>query len=355
MRLRLATHRLSRQAGLPPGTPVHLGDDEKTTARFSGFCYTSDTAEEIRDATVDSVLARRSETAVTWLDMVGVSDIAALQSLGTKLGIHPLVLEDIANTEQRAKVEFYDDYIYVTLKMLRKPEGSAVLAEHVSILVFPDVVITFQEESGDVFELIRNRIRNNLGRIRRMGSDYLAYALIDAIVDNYYGILETFEGALEPLSEAVVTEPKQGLANDLLVIKRELVYLRRTLWPLRELLVHLQRDATERINPEIHPFLRDLQDHVIQVIELLESFEELAGSLLDTYLSSVSNRMNDVMRVLTIIATIFIPLTFIVGVYGMNFAHMPELSVRWAYPAVWGVMIVVVIGLVIFFKHKKWL
>jgi magnesium transporter len=188
-----------------------------------------------------------------------------------------------------------------------------------------------------------------------MGADYLAYALIDAIVDNYYGILEALEGTLEPLSEEIIEDPSKRHARTLLATKRELVFLRRTLWPLRELLVNLRRDAHGRIDAEIQPFLRDLQDHVIHVIELLESFEEIAGNVLDTYLSSVSNRMNDVMRVLTIIATIFIPLTFIVGVYGMNFVHMPELELRWAYPTIWAIMIVVAVSLVIYFRRKKWL
>lgn len=355
MRFRRSFHRLSEQAGLPPGTPVHLGPASDQPAAFSGFRYDVNSIQELTDITPEELLAERAEGVVTWLDMTGVGDIEALQSLGTRLGIHPLVIEDIANTEQRAKVEFYDEYIYITLKMLTRPDEGGTAAEHVSVLLFPDLVVTFQQESGDVFELIRNRIRNSLGRIRRMGADYLAYALIDAIVDNYYGILEALEGTLEPMSEEIIDDPNKSHARKLLATKRELVYLRRTLWPLRELLVNLRRDAHGRIDTEIQPFLRDLQDHVIHVIELLESFEEIAGNVLDTYLSSVSNRMNDVMRVLTIIATIFIPLTFIVGVYGMNFSHMPELGWRWAYPTVWAVMIVVAVSLIIYFRRKKWL
>jgi magnesium transporter len=320
------------------------------------MAYGPEGFEELPTTEPRVVLGKRESASVVWLNVTGLTDVTTLTGIGADLELHPLVIEDIANTEQRAKVEFYDRYIYIVVKMLRTEEkGGDVQAEQVSILVFPGLVVTFQERSGDVFESIRNRIRNDLGRVRRMGADYLAYALIDAIADNYYVILEHLEQKLEPLEESILTDPAQSHARELLSIKREIVYLRRTLWPLRELLVQLQRDAPGRMDEEIQPFLRDLQDHVIQVIELLESFEEMAGSILDTYLSAVSNRMNDVMRVLTIIATIFIPLTFIVGVYGMNFEHMPELSWRWAYPTIWGVMAAVVLALVFFFRRKKWL
>jgi len=239
--------------------------------------------------------------------------------------------------------------------LYEQPEARGIQAEQVSVIVTPKIVISFQEQEGDVFAPVQERLRNGKGILRSRGSDYLAYCLIDAIVDHYYLIIENLEDRILPLEDQVVNDPQPQVMQSIHSVKRDLVFLRRSLWPLREMLARLEREQLPLIRPDTRPFLRDVYGHTIHIIEILESFQEIVSVLLDAYLTSISNRMNNIMKVLTIIATIFIPLTFIAGVYGMNFRYMPELTWRWGYPAAWGVMVLVIIGMVIFFKRKKWL
>ena len=270
--------------------------------------------------------------------------------------MHPLVLEDILNTGQRPKLEDFDEYVFVVLKMFRygdQVDGMGI--EQISLILGPSFVISFQEEPGDVFDLVRGRIRESKGRIRKMGADYLAYALLDALVDSYFVVLERVGEKVEFLEEELVSDPRPETLQAIHNLKRDMLFLRKSVWPLREVVGALVRGEPSLFGESITVYLRDVYDHSIQVIDTIETFRDMVSGMLDIYLSSVSNRMNEVMKVLTIIATIFIPLTFITGLYGMNFKHMPELAWRWGYPMVWAVMLTVVVLMLFYFRRKKWL
>jgi len=348
--------RRVHKTGLAPGTPVHTGERRTESAKITVFEYDQSGCQERQLDKVEDCAACGESSRTVWINVDGVHDISVVEAVGKIFGIHPLVQEDIVNTNQRPKIEEYDSYLFAIVKMLYEdPETHGIQAEQVGIVLTPRVVISFQEREGDVFNPLRERLRNGKGIVRQRGSDYLAYCLVDAIVDHYFLIMENLEDRILPLEDQVVNDPQPHVMQSIHGLKNDLVFLRRSLWPLREMLARLDREQIALIDPDTRPFLRDVHDHTIQIIEILESFQEIVSGLLDVYLTSISNRMNNVMKVLTIIATTFIPLTFIVGVYGMNFQHMPELAWRWGYPAVWGVMVLVFIGMLFFFKHRKWL
>lgn len=354
--MRRILSKSQRMTGLAPGTPVHIGERRAESAKITVFEYDASTVRERQLASLEECGECRDSKGVVWINVDGIHDVSVVQTVGKVFGIHPLVQEDIVNTNQRPKVEEYDSYLYAIAKMLYEDQAGGVLqAEQVSIIVTPKIVISFQEREGDVFNPVRERLRTGKGIVRQRGSDYLAYCLIDAIVDHYFQIMENIEERILPLEEAVVSDPRPEVLQNVHGLKSDLVFLRRSLWPLREMLARLYREQLPPIQPDTRPFLRDVHDHTIQVIEILESFQELVSGLMDIYMTSISNRMNNIMKVLTVIATIFIPLTFIAGVYGMNFQHMPELSWRWGYPAVLGLMFLVFVGMLLFFKRRKWL
>ncbi|MFO7899381.1 MAG: magnesium/cobalt transporter CorA [Planctomycetota bacterium] len=341
--------------GLPPGTLVHVGDPRTATVGIRVIDYSP---SDVRESEVSPEQCGRflDSNTVTWINVDGIHDLDLIGALGREFKLHPLLLEDVANTRQRPKVDEYEGRLFIVLKMLyvQEDDGS-VDAEQVSLVVGRNFVISFQERPGDVFEPIRDRIRRAKGRIREAGADYLAYALIDAVVDNYFLILEGVGDRIEELEESVVSDPDTELLRGIRRLKREAMLLRRSVWPLREVVSALCRGESPLVRADTLPYLRDVYDHTIQVADTIESFRDLIGGLRDAYLTVISNRMNEVMKVLTIIATIFIPLTFVAGIYGMNFEHMPELKYPWAYPAVWAVMLLVAIGMVIYFKTRKWL
>jgi len=354
--MRRILSRKTHTTGLAPGTPVYIGERRVESTKITVFDYDMARVQERQLENVEDCGAFKESPGVAWINVDGIHDVSVVETVGKIFAIHPLVQEDILNTNQRPKIEEYDSYLFAVVKMLyEEPETHAIQAEQVSIIVTPKIVISFQERAGDVFNPVRERLRSGKGIVRQRGSDYLAYCLIDAIVDHYYLIIENLEDRILPLEEQVVDDPRPAVMRGMHSLKNDLVFLRRSLWPLREMLARMEREQLPLIRPDTRPFLRDVYDHTIQVIEILESFQEIISGLLDVYLTSISNRMNNIMKVLTIIATIFIPLTFIAGVYGMNFQHMPELAWRWSYPAVWGVMLLVFVGMVIFFKRKKWL
>jgi magnesium transporter len=292
---------------------------------------------------------------VSWINADGVHDVKLVEALGHGLGLHPLVMEDILNTDQRPKVEAYGDYLYIVIKMLHfDGETREIRPEQVSLILGRHFVLSLQERPEDVFEGVRQRLRSGR-RIRLMGADYLAYSLLDAIVDNYFFLLEKFGDQVELLEEELITSPTPATLSQIHHFKREMLLLRKAVWPLREVLSSLTRDDNPLISAETRLFLRDVHDHTIHVIDNIETLRDLLAGMIDIYLSSVSNRMNEIMKVLTIMATIFIPLTFIAGVYGMNFEYMPELHWRWAYPLVLLVMIGSACGLLLFFRFRKWL
>jgi magnesium transporter len=333
-----------------------VGEERYERVKLSVISYDQVNLQEKVINKVEEVFSFRNKPSVTWLNIDGVHQIEMLEQVGQHFGLHPLVLEDIASTSQRPKMEDFDDYIFVVLRMLRFDEKeNETKTEQISLLLGPDFVISFQEKEGDVFDSIRERIRNNKGRIRKMGADYLAYALIDAVVDNYFMILEKLGETIEEIEEKLVTNPTSETLHTLHDLKREMVFLRKSVWPLREVINRLERSESPLINKSTYVYLRDVYDHTIQVIDAVETFRDMLSGMLDIYLSSVSNRMNEVMKVLTIIATIFIPLTFIAGIYGMNFRYMPELEQAWSYPTILILMLIMAIVMLVYFRRKKWI
>ncbi|MBM3298202.1 MAG: magnesium/cobalt transporter CorA, partial [Candidatus Aminicenantes bacterium] len=303
----------------------------------------------------DCVPFRDTET-VTWMNVDGIHDAALIQELGSCYGIHPLTLEDIMTTSQRPKLEDYGDYLFLVVKMLHpRRDGGEERFEQVSLIIGPNHLLSFLEDVGDVFDQVRERIRNGKGRIRNLGSDYLAYALLDAIVDGYFLELEKIGDEIEALEGEILKEPKTAVVQRIHHLKREMIFLRKSVWPLREAIARLERRESPLVKDSTTVFLKDVYDHTIQVIDTVETFRDMLTGMLDTYLTSVSNRMNEVMKVLTLIATIFMPLTFIAGVYGMNFKHMPELGWKWGYWGALGLMGLVAGVMFVMFKRKKWL
>jgi magnesium transporter len=354
--MRRIVKKKSQKAGLPPGTLVHIGDRKMEKATILVITYDQNRASEIKPSSLDEHTLRLEEGAVTWLNVTGVHDLDLIQKVGKIFDLHPLLMEDIVSTDQRPKMEDYGKYAYLALKMLQfDKDDTEIVSEQVSIIFGKNYVLTFQEREGDVFQPVRERISSGKGRIRNLGSDYLAYALVDAIVDNYFIILERIGEHLEELADAVVATQSENALETIHDLKRELVYLRKAVWPLREAISGLYRSGTKLIAETTGPYLRDVYDHTIQIIDAIESFRDLLSGMLDIYLSNASNKLNQVMKVLTIIATIFIPLTFITGIYGMNFKYMPELEWRWGYVMVWLVMVGLVTSMLILFRRKRWL
>lgn len=347
----------SEKAGLPPGTLVHIGEKKTEKAKITIIDYDEAQFEEKEAKTIEECFPFKDKPTTTWINIEGLHELAIIEKIGEHFGLHPLLLEDIANTEQRPKMEDYGERIFIVLKMLFHDEkANEAKAEQVSLILGPNFVISFQEGiKGDVFDPVRERIRNGKGRTRKMGADYLAYALVDAIVDNYFLILEKLGEKIEDIEEELVTNPASETLRGIHHLKREMIFLRKSVWPLREVLSCLERGESSLIHATTRIYLRDVYDHTIQIIDTIEAFRDMLSGMLDIYLSSISNRMNQIMKVLTIIATIFIPLTFIVGIYGMNFEYMPELKWRWGYFLVLGIMAIIGVWMLIYFRKKRWL
>lgn len=345
----------SQKAGLPPGTPIFVGEKKAREAKISIIDYDARNVEYKEDVDVKECLPYKEKPTVTWINVTGLHSIALIDELGSKFGLHPLTIEDILNTHQRPKVEVFDDYAFVSIKMSFFGEESGELeVEHVGIVLGENFVLTFQERPGDVFDPVRARI-NQRGRITKQGADYLAYALIDTIVDNYFGILEQVDERIEDMEEELVGNPGPETLEGIYILKRQMIILRKSAWPLREIVNGLQKTDSGLVKDSTKPYLRDLYDHVIQVIDTVETHSEMIAGMLEIYLSSVSNRLNDIMKFLTIFATIFIPLTFVTGIYGMNFRYMPELDWKYGYFVAIGVMVVIGLSLLAYFKKKDWL
>lgn len=346
----------SNKAGLPPGTPVYIGEKKHEEVKISIIDYDEAQFQERKAKAIEECFPFKDTPTVTWINIDGIHQVDIIEKIGKHFDLHPLIMEDIVNTEQRPKMDDSGHYIFIVLKMLYYDEKeNEAKIEQVSIILGDNFVISFQEREGDIFDPIRERIRNGKGRVRKMGADYLAYTLLDAIVDNYFIILEKLGERIEELEDRLVTDPRPETLHEIHKLKREMIFLRKSVWPLREVISGLERVESSLIRKAIRIYLRDIYDHTIQVIDTVETFRDMLSGMHDTFLSSISNRMNEVMKVLTIIATIFIPLTFIAGVYGMNFKFMPELEWRWAYFTVWIVIVIAAISMVIFFKRKKWL
>ena len=344
------------KVGLGPGALIHVGEKKAEKVVIRVLAYNSEKLIEKKLETVEDCLAFRDQPDINlWINVDGLDRVDIIEKLGNYFDIHPLTLEDVLNTGQRPKTEDYGSYIYTVLKMiLLDTEKEEIILDQVSIIVGSNYILSFQEREGDVFDLLRERFENPASRLRKSGVDYLAYSLIDAVIDNYFLILEHFGEKIEDLEEELIIQPKPETLKAVLKYKRDLILLRKSVWPLRELINGLQRIESELIRETTRIYLRDIYDHTIQVIDSVEDFRDILSSMVDVYLSSVSYRMNDVMKVLTVIATIFIPLTFIAGVYGMNFEYMPELRWRWGYHAVMLGMTIIGVSMFAYFKKRRW-
>lgn len=346
--------KISKAGGHVPGALIHIGEKNTEKVKISIIDYDADNFQEKEAKTVEESYSFKETPTITWINVDGVHSLELIEKIGKHFDVHQLFLEDIVNTGQRPKYEDAEKYIFVSLKMLYF-EQNEIKAEQISLVLGPNFVISFQEKEGDVFGPIRERIRSSKGRIRKMGADYLAYSLIDALVDNYFIILEKMGEKIDAMEEELIKNPSQQILRAIQNLKRDAIFLRKSVWPLREVISGIERGESKLIKKTTHIFLRDVYEHTIQVIDTIETFRDMASGILDIYLSSISNKMNEVMKVLTIFAAIFIPLTFVAGIYGMNFQYMPELAWKWGYFGALGVMGIIGISLAAYFKKKNWM
>jgi len=348
---------VSEKSGLPPGSLIHVGDVQDAETQMSMIDYSVDNIVEQQIHSIDEILKYKDSDTVTWVIIEGLTNTAVVERIGAIFGIHQLVLEDILNTHQRPKFEEYDDHLYIVLKaLLSEGEKFKVAYEQVSLLVLKNFVFVFKEKQDELFKSVQQRIKTSKGRFRSLGADYLTYVLLDTIVDQNFILLDSLDDAITTIEDSLLTsEPARDTLHTIQMLKREIISVRKTVSPIRELLAGMLRSESELINEKTHIYLRDVSDHAIRVIESVESYRDILTGLLDIYISSVSNKMNEIMKVLTVFAAIFIPLTFIAGIYGMNFEYMPELHWKWAYPALWAIFILIPIVLLVYFKKKQWL
>ena len=354
----MLSHRKSqsKKKGLPPGSLVFVGAEKSFKPVIKVIDYDQEKFEEREVQQLDQCMAYRKSETITWVNIDGIHEVELVREIGQLCDLHPLLLEDILNTAHRPKLDEFDEHLFVLMKMVRFDEQrDKINTEQVSLVLGNKFVLTFQESRVDLFEPVRERLRHGRGRIRRMAADYLAYCLIDAMVDEYFVVLEKIDEKIEQLEEEMIDDPGEDTMGKIYTLKKDLIYLLKAIWPLREVVAGLEKGETDLVSDKVAIFLRDLHDHIIQVMETIETFREVLTGMLETYLISVSNKMNSVMKVLTIIATIFIPLTFVVGIYGMNFEYMPELTWRWGYPAVLVLMASMILTMLIYFKRKFWL
>ncbi|NWF57014.1 MAG: magnesium/cobalt transporter CorA [Syntrophaceae bacterium] len=346
----------SKKAGLPPGTLVHIGEKKTEKTRVAVVEYDGHGFQEKELKNFDDCYLFPKESAVTWVNVIGIQQVEVLEKLGTCFVVHPLALEDILNTEQRPKVEDYGEDLFIVVKLISYDDKrDEVEAEQISLILRPQALLSFQEKEGDDFAAVKERLRGGKGRLRKMGADYLAYTLLDIVVDQYFVVLEKLGERIEVLEGKLLTDPSTSTLQKIQNLKREMLLLRKWVWPLREVISSLERGEFPGIQASSRVYFRDVYDHTIQVMDSIEIYRDMLSGMLDIYLSSLNNRMSAVMKVLTIIATIFMPLTFLAGVYGMNFKHMPELDWPWGYPLVLTIMAVVAVLMLTLFRRKKWL
>ncbi|MCF6136913.1 magnesium/cobalt transporter CorA [Pseudalkalibacillus berkeleyi] len=344
---------LERKKGLPPGSLVYVGDEVASSTKISVIDYIGDDLVEKELDKIQDVYPYTKTNSVTWVNIEGLNDIDVFKEIRDEFGIHPLLIEDILNTEHRPKINILNDYVVMILKMVWfNKEEVEIEEEQISVIIKDQTIFTIQEKEGDVLDSVRKAIRQNLGKIRNMSAGYLVYSILDAIVDQYLFESERISSDIEQLEEDMVIDPDQTVLQQIYHYKNIGMHLRKLVWPVKEIIGGLEKSKVIDMNTGF--YLKDVSDHIIHVMDTVEMTRSMAANLLDVYFSSVSNKMNEVMKVLTIVSTIFIPLTFIAGIYGMNFAHMPELDEAWAYPVVWGIMIAMTLGMILFFKRKKW-
>lgn len=348
--------KAKQRVGLPPGTLLYLGNKISEGVQVELFDYNSENFEELQLQELHECASYKDKASVTWVNVDGLHEIETLRSLGNLFGIHTLCLEDILNTSHRPKLDDFDDHLFIIAKMIYLDSSSEeIRCEHFCMVVGKGYVLTFQEMDGDVFQPLRERIRFGRGRVRKLKSDYLAYAFLDTIVDNYFVVLERLEERIEPLEIELLNNPTADSLSKIHALKQEAMLLRKALWPLREVVATLIKGESGLIQEETIIFLRDLQDHILQALDATETARDVLSSMTDLYMSSVSHRLNETMKVLTVMASVFIPLTFIAGIYGMNFEVMPELHWKYGYAFVWLLMVIVATLTLFILKRKKWL
>ncbi|MCL2458776.1 MAG: magnesium/cobalt transporter CorA [Desulfobulbus sp.] len=345
----------SEKTGLPPGTLVHVGPAPTVAGRVTLHRYTTDQYQTFPVTELDDILCQRGQGALLWVHCEGLDMIGLIETIGRHFNVHPLVLEDILNTHQRPKFEEFDDYLFLVVKILRCDKALKVRHEQVALLLFADVLFTFRETADDLFNAVKLRLSGAKGRIRNLGIDYLAYTVVDTVVDNYFALADIMEEAIEAVENDLLHRPRPKTFATIQLLRREMVLARKVITPLREMLLALQRSESPLVQERNRPYFHDVFDHTLRTIDTMDSLRDLLNGMLDIYLSSISNRTNEIMKVLTIFASIFIPLTFIAGVYGMNFDYMPELHWRWAYPALWIFFVLLTGFLLCLFKRNKWL
>jgi magnesium transporter len=347
---------MARKVGMPPGSLVYTGDKGHLPAKITITRYNEDKIVEHHFDSFNQCQLAGAPGEVTWINVSGISKVTDLEKVGECFKIHPLVLEDILEVGQRPKVEDYDDYLYIVLNsILPVPEGEKLVADEISLVLGPHYLLSFYAGDGDLYAPIRERLLQAKGRIRKMGADYLAYSLIDLVVDNYFVELERFGEQMESLEDEVVANPTPQTLRDVHLFKNDMIMLRKSLWPLREVIARLERRESPLISENLANYFRDVYDHTIIAIDTVETYRDILSGMLDIYLSSMSNRLNSIMKVLTIIATIFMPLTFITSLYGMNFKHMPELHWEYGYFMVLGMVVVVAVSMLEYFRRKGWI
>ncbi len=346
----------SRKTGLPPGSLVHIGLEREEKTRITVFDYDVEHVEEREIRAFEELAPYIGKPSVTWIDVVGIHDPDLIGQIGRHFQIHPLLMEDIMNTTQRPKIDDLGKYICLILKMITFDEAAMELhIEQLSLVFSDDFVLSFQESESGIFKPLRDRIRNNLGRVRKMGTDYLAYSLMDAVVDHYFVVMEKMGEKIDGLEDEVVANPKPDTLRGVQRLRDEILLVRRSVWPLREVISLLERAESPLVDKSSSFFFRDVYEHTIQVMDTVDTYRDILSGMFDIYLSSVSNRLNEVMKVLTIIATLFMPLTFLAGVYGMNFQNMPELKWQYGYFMLWGVMILIALAMLVYFRKRKWI
>jgi magnesium transporter len=345
----------SKTIGQPPGALIHIGEKQVDHPLITMIAYDESQVVTMQFNDLGECQPFMEQFQVIWIDICGLHDTSLIERAGTVFGIENLTLEDVLHTGQRPKIEDFDRYLYLVLQMLEYGDGNAGISrEQLSIVVGRNYVVTFQEKPGDMFDYVRLRIENAGSKVRKHGADYLAYTLVDAVVDHYLSILEEVENTIDQLEAALLENYSRETFESIYTLKRELIVLRKSVWPLREAIGRVTRDDIQVIGDSVEPYYRDIYDHIILVIDTVEVFRDIVTGMQETYLASVNNRMNEVMKFLTMIATIFMPLSFIAGLYGMNFHYMPELELRWGYFAVLGVMFLIFGGMVMFYRSRKW-
>lgn len=347
-------NRKNSNIGLPPGTLVYNGMVTSERVKITLIEYNETEFFEKEFYDLSECMSHVKPNMVKWINVEGIHKTELIETIGKRYDIHPLTLEDIVHIDQRSKFEEYDNYVLGIMKMISF--DTKLRAEQLSLILLDQTVLSFQEPfGGDAFNIIRNRLRQAKGRVRKMGADYLFYALIDAVVDSYFHIIEKIGDAVEQIEEEIMNKENKNSLKKLYELKRELIFLRKQVWPMRDMINNMIRSESDFITKSTHIFLRDLLDHSTRIIDTVETYRDLLSGIMDVYLSNNSNRMNEVMKVLTIMSSIFIPVTFVAGVYGMNFEFMPELKSPYGYAAIWAVMLTMMIGQIIYFRRRKWM